>query len=272
MYPNPYACYTAKQSEVNGLVSTSSKYGATENFSQSNCSYYQQKQQKGEKRKRCGALFILLSLVVLISIFVFVAAHHPKHLDIKTTSLNSAGDEALEQNTEESLTESVGEETNAQTEELKRDTEAQADKSTSQFKDLADTMTSSQEKFNSMSLHKAIQPAISEGHTNLLQPAITNSNIVPKSKINCGPPGDRNMVCCMDVLCGGVLAESMLNNITRENMADGFKCLEHGNFTSCFSDIPAADPLMICMACNNCTEGPVNLNCFDSDTLESLQF
>jgi len=150
-----------------------------------------------------------------------------------------------------------------------------AKRSLSKFKDLANTMKSSQEKYNSKSLHSAIQPAVPVGNnqTNLLRSsAIPNLTIFPRSKLNCGPPDHRNMDCCLDVLCGGVLAESMLNNLTRDKITTGLKCLGHGNFTSCFRDIPAAGPMMTCMACSYCIEAPANLNCSESEITDFSQF
>jgi len=287
MYPNPYACYAAKASEVNGLVSSKSKYGATTSHSRSDSAYSTREMQKGKERKRSGVLFILFCLTALITIIVFVVDSQPKHVDIKATSLDSTSTIPLEQSTEllstdsESSTKSADDESDARTEEYRRDAAEQANKSLSKFKDLAgNIMTLSSEDISNTpslsTLQMAIQPTVSWGTnwTQFLPPGVLNPNIGPKSKITCGSPGDRSIDCCMDVLCGAFLAKSICNKVTESNMTLALKCMKYGNgsFTNCFKNIPAAMPLMNCMACNSCIEKPADLNCSESDSIDFSKF
>jgi len=127
MYPNPYACYVAKASEVNGLVSSNLGYGATASNPRSNSEYYTRELKKGEKRKRSGLVFILFCITALITVIVFVADRQPEHIGNKPISVEVTSTRLLEQSTEppphdsESSTKSEAHEIDVQTEEFKKD-------------------------------------------------------------------------------------------------------------------------------------------------------
>lgn len=330
MYPNPYACYVAKASEVNGLVSSNLGYGATASNPRSNSGYYIRELKKGERRKRSGLLFILFCITALITVIVFVAGSQPKQIGSKPTLLEVTS--PIEQSAEptshdaESSTKTEVDETDALTQEFKKDTAEQkyidnamaaenkstrilkgvsddaesvvksaeqmavekteyeelqnkANESLSKFKELAESIVSTGEKNRVASLstlQKAIQPTVSWGTnwTHFLPPEVPNPNIGLESKINCGSPGDRSIWCCMEVLCGAFLAKSIGSEVTESNMIVGLKCMKYGNgnFTNCFKDIPAATPLMTCMACNSCIKKSVDLNCSKSDSIDFSKF
>jgi len=70
-----------------------------------------------------------------------------------------------------------------------------------------------------------------------------------------------NMGCCMNMLCGSIVAGLMQSNISFSSMTQGFECLNTGNVTSCFGGIPEADPLMNCLMCHGCLPRSSDLIC-----------
>merc|ERR1719320_642452 len=91
---------------------------------------------------------------------------------------------------------------------------------------------------------------------------------VNRQWIHCG--GD--MGCCMQLLCGSYVSDIMSNATLAVNMTDGFTCMNSGNITSCFENIPVATPFLNCLACNDCITRPVNLSCNISDTVDVMHF
>jgi len=84
----------------------------------------------------------------------------------------------------------------------------------------------------------------------------------------CGGSVDVEMTCCMHVLCGSVLVSIMQNVTLLANMTGVINCLNSGNTSSCFNNATTDDPLMECLACNDCIIKPKDLNCASSTKID----
>jgi len=84
--------------------------------------------------------------------------------------------------------------------------------------------------------------------------------VVPKSWVTCGPPGKKDLMCCINVLCSGEMAELMVkpNNVV-ENAAPT-DCLQTSKGTVCTNVFNRGNPLMDCLEFNNCISKPNSCN------------
>lgn len=80
--------------------------------------------------------------------------------------------------------------------------------------------------------------------------------VVPKSWVNCGKPGKKDLVCCINVLCSVEMAEMMVNPSAVQEPTPITDCLKTGSGTVCTNMFVSGNPLMDCLEFNDCISKP----------------